>query len=695
MSIRFRLGKYVNPSGFGLAMVDVPDIDPEKNISLIDKSYIWPENVANVDSAVIKTYVDQGGHMPQMTVTDFVVTNVTTTATNDVDVAPLYYRHVCRFHHYSYGENPTKHVYITDQNGNILKGINYLVRASRVSRNIYKIDVLTDFQTNEYVAYKVKYNRCLIDGSAIHPSWTEILNAEELFKAGSPLLYTYEYSLSGPDSNGLYTCIVPPVPVVSELVNSVGMSFENAPTSVIEDPTNTSAYVATVRYTLKASGTTTFTIQRNKNRATGASSTDYLTSATSDSWGTATNFNIGTTITGIPGLTLIVNSDNYLKTNDETYFTAGRAYYYLKPVAYNAIYLKKPKNVTPEDDWYIKVRDGKFRRRMGTDGNLVPSGQGTLWEYGVPEYDTQMFDFTYGPPYKESINERTEVIGTQTVQLQHTPVYILPSDVLYDSDYPGFPPSSYITFSVNDERVSQNAILDWDVYNGKVKLAQILSQRDDVIATYNYKEEFYGYYGFTGSGGIYPTGTPLQFLELDLNPTPPHNYGMYASGSIAHIYLKPHLNVDTSTVCYNECLYHNFTGTPSGVLDFELGSISLGPSCRSDDITLTDVRTRGGGLNKRGIKKLEDVMDVQPESEFFWDVGYFDGKAFPSNGVLVINIPNSVLKTNGGDFTEDEVRETIMKHMALGELPLINFRNSLDTYSSVSIVYVDPNTQYA
>ena len=674
MSVQFRAGRYIQPSGFGLAVVDVPPLDPEKNISLIDTSYTWEENIANVDSAIITSYVGSGGHMPQMTVTDFVVTNVTTSASNDIERVPLYYRHYCRFYHYSYGEAPTKHVYITDQDENILKGINYLVRATRKTNNVYEIHVLTDFQNTESVQYKVKYNRCLADGTSIHPSWTETLNAQPLFKSGSPTINTYEYSLSGPDTSGLYTCVVSVAPVLGELTNSVGISFENAPTTILERPISAVPYLHRITYTLKATGTATYSIQRNRDETTGAYDSYYLQSATADTWSAAAyNFDIGDTITGIPGVELKVCSDNYLQTNDTATFTADRAYYYLKPLEYRSIYIKKPKYVTPRDDWYIQVKDGRFRRRMDADGTVVPSGQGTMWEYGIPEYDYQTWDLTYGPPYKTVKNEYAEILDEETIQLQNTPIFIDPSSVLNNTIDPGFPPTGYIIVDINDTEIDQSSILDWDVYNGRVKLAQILSYRDNVTVDYRYEEDFYEYMGFVGSGGKYPSTRPFPFEELDLNPTESHNYGMYASGTIAHIFLRPYINVDTAHVVYSSALYHNFDGVPSGNLDFELSAVSLGPHCRIDDIKVTDIRTRGGGLSKRGIQELEDVKDEQPEVEMYWDVGYFDGKAFPANGVLVIDVPKTVLKDNGGEFEEDEVRTKILKHMALGNFPIINF----------------------
>lgn len=685
MSLTFRVGKYVDPSGFGLAVVDIPEIDPEKNISLLDYSHKWEENVASTDRNITRSYVDNGGHMPTVTITDFLVTNVTTTSTNDITEAPLFYRHRCRFHHFTYGENPGRQVYITDQSGNILKDINYTTTIERVTYNVYRVDVLTDFYSNEYTQYKVKYNRCLADGTQVHPGWTENLNAEPLLKPGSPFNSIYEYSLWGPDDSGMYAAIVPPVPTLSQLVNSIGISFESSPTIIRADVTNNVSEYApgvVVRYTLKATGPSNFTVKRSSDRY-GADPDTYLQSLTTDSWGVSPyNFTIGDIITGIYGMILEVHGDNYLKTGDEAYFTAKRSYYYLMPTSYSAIYLKKPEHVTSTDDWYIRVKNGRFRRRMDSSGNVVPSGypDSTLFEYAVPEYSYQMWDLTWGPPYKQSYMERVELIDQQTIQLQRTPIFVDPSSVLYNLDDPGFAPSGYLSVFVNDKQVTATGILDWDTYNGTVKLAQLLTHRDDIVASYSYKEEYVDYTGFVGSGGIYPTEPPYPFYGLDLNPTPSHNYNVYASGSIEHIFLRPYSVIDDGpggygepTVICNEALYHNSTGTPSGVYDFKLGSVSLGPHCKISDLQVTDVRTRGGGLSKMGIRDLDKVKLAQPETEFFWDVGYFDGQAVPANGVLVVRIPKSILISNGGTFGTDEVEQKVRKHMALGEYPIIEY----------------------
>jgi len=900
MAIPFRVGRYIDPSGFALAVVDIPELDPDKNISLIDRSHRWEENVASSDRSVIKSTVDNGGHMPAMTVTEFVVTNISTTATNDVVEAPLYYRHRCRFYNFTYGQSPGKQVYITDQNENIIKNVNYSVIAERVSKDVYEISVLTDFYNNEFSQYKVKYNRCNASGGDIYPGWVETLNSSPYFTKGSPFYNTTEYDISGPDRNGMWSVIVPPVPTLSNIINSVGVSFENCPTIVLPDVTNDVAEYSVgvvVRYTLKATSATTFTVSRDYDRY-GNSSTaaPYLQSATVESWGAGqVNFDIGTDIESIYGTVLHVHGDNNLRSGDEAYFTAKRSYYYLMPIAYSEIYLRKPKFVTPEDDWYVGVHNGRFRRCMDASGNAVPSGVGTTFEYGIPEWGSQFWDTTYGPPYVKAYSERAELLDKNTIQLQHTPLYVDASSVMHNPLYPGFLPSGYINIKINHEDVPATGILDWDLYNGTIKMAQTLSHKDDITAEYVYESQFYEYKGYTtsdtemlclfdasgvqdfynaeiggrvtfygsattdtvdkysgyaslsldgasyvtmpssdglnfggrdftielrarfralsgplptliakckddgdgswelfhdfssdnltftystdgmfatvstiaeswfpvvntwytivversdnnirflidgnqhgadhdigtdvffsnsqpisigcdlddsgltwandfldgwvddvritrdraiylpGSGsyepapsGDLPSSEPVinSFVQLDLNPTPDHNYGLYASGVIAYMFAEPYINVDLFTTIKYTTLYHNFTGTPNSPYDFELGSLSLGPHCKIEDIKVTDVRSRGGGLSKLGIANLDKVIEVQPESEFFWDVGYFDGQAVPSNGTIVVRIPKTVLTSNGGQFTEDEVRQKVLKHMALGEYPILEF----------------------
>ena len=899
MSISFRTGQYVDPSGFPLAVVNVPALDPNTNISLTDNSYTWEENVTSADSSVVQSYVSSNGIMPSITASQFLVTNQTATLANDTSPIPLYYQHICRFYHYTYGNNPAAQVVITDDNGNVLGSAAYSVQAKRIQKYVYQITVLTSFRNPIGSSYKVQYNRCSSTGTSIYPNWTETLSVTPLFVQGSPNLYTNQYVISGP-TNGNYSVTVPPVPVLTPITNVLGVSIANAPTIITNNATNAVDYTqgVIVTYTLTAISNNTYTIKRDYT-PTGSLVNNYLQSATTNTWGSSpVNFSIATSITGIPGVTLNVHSDNALIPNDQASFQATRAYYYINITAYESIYLIKPVNELANDDWYMSVANGTFNRNMDNLGNEVPIGSGTYWQYSIPEYQTQVFASGWGAPYVQAIDERPSLDDSYTISLVNTPLFIDPSSVFNNPNNPGYPPSGFITIELNGNTLPETSVTDWDIDNGVVTVGQIINNSDNINVTYLYEEENYVYQGFVGSGNLYSNTTPLPYQDLNLNPSPGLGYGVYASGLIATIFARPNYNITASGTVNNPVLYHNFTGladtftisnastwyfdhydgnngatshkadtgqvltfngsaalstahtafstgaslflngtnsyvtapynsgtplnfannnftiefkvyltsttgqqnfigqyvngtnywqvyksasthklgiyfiyggvvyasylmtnnwspvantwytllfsrngsnaiisingtqqvlttttswgtstipvyattlnigavngnytagyiddmvvntqyayypnnyypylTPYryGQTDFNLGSVSLGPNCSINDVQIIDVRSRAGGLNTNGIANLSIVEQLDPESQFFWDVGYFDGQAVPTDGVIVVNVPSSVLVENGGSFNKDEVRKRIYKHMALGEYAIIQY----------------------
>ena len=661
MNLEFRIDNEVGPSGVNIALVDVPELAPERNISLIDRSYLWQENVASIETGVIEDYLGADGRLPYINVTDFVVTNLTTTDKKDKSVVPLYYKHMCRFHHYSYGENPLKSVYIADQNDNILKNINYKVSAVRVSSRVYRVEVYTNFSNNEYVQYRVKYNRTDAIGSYILPSWSETINAQTLFESGSPSEWKFNYLLLGPDTLQRYQVQLPLIPAMSELVNSTGTSFDIAPVFLGGHAPTEELYTSEITYTLKALSPNTFSLKRDYTY-TGSSTPNIYYNGTA--WGaTETALSVNTRYV-TDGFEVYVYNDNSLVVNDEAYFTASVPYGYLLPTDLRAIYIQKPKNVTAEENWEIGIKNGTFNRRITASGTVEPSGVGGInYKFWVPEYDETYFSTVHGKPYVEVFNERASVLDNNTIKLSRTPVYIDPSDVFNAS---GFPTSDFLSISINDADLDQTSITDWDTYNGVVTIAETLDRKhDDIRVGYHYRENFYRYPGYLASGVA-----STEWFPLDLNPTPFHNYGMYASGVVAHIYLSPGINLDDGTIFNTKSVYHNYTGTASGNLDFYLGSVAVYPGSQPKDVLITDTRTRGGGLKETVI--FDDLINVQPESEFYWDIGYFDGKAFPSNGVIVVKLPKLLISPSGR-FTESEIREKVKKHMALGEYPIIDF----------------------
>ena len=86
---------------------------------------------------------------------------------------------------------------------------------------------------------------------------------------------------------------------------------------------------------------------------------------------------------------------------------------------------------------------------------------------------------------------------------------------------------------------------------------------------------------------------------------------------------------------------------------------------------LIDTRTRGGGIIEEMSNDLR--RSLEPESDFYLDIGTIDGVPYHENSVLIVKIDNRLLKINGGKYTEDEIKEKVSKWGAYGMCPIIEY----------------------
>lgn len=210
------------------------------------------------------------------------------------------------------------------------------------------------------------------------------------------------------------------------------------------------------------------------------------------------------------------------------------------------------------------------------------------------------------------------------------------------------------------------------------------------------------------------------FFHLDLNPTPGHRhtvaengfhrwiptntdteaYTLQAAGTDnkellvkpIHIYMRPSairtVALDASKggdiipeTTLNRTVFHTDEECWFNPKDykydptmFRLGKVLLqANSTIQDNMTILDTRTRGGGLDESLSREI--IRQVNKESLYHWDIGYFDGEAYQENGVVVIKVPRTVLKSasNPNGFHESEVQEAVAKHKAYGVLPIIEY----------------------
>lgn len=233
------------------------------------------------------------------------------------------------------------------------------------------------------------------------------------------------------------------------------------------------------------------------------------------------------------------------------------------------------------------------------------------------------------------------------------------------------------TYSVNQPL----KIRDYDIQNGFIYLEDTISFKDDIYANYYYEEQYLEYRGYYDEEA-------KRFIHLDLNPSEGHYCTIpsvkYDSrlGKIVtfedvptarllnkeiYIYLLPHKHGDQiEEHCVRHCLSKQEWGhvektNPMALL---LGVVHIREHAKVEDVVVMDARVRGGGLRTNITK--QEIQKKSPISENYWDIGPFDGMAYTSNGVVIIQLPKSILKREGGQFTEKEVNDMVKKYIAYG-----------------------------
>lgn len=105
------------------------------------------------------------------------------------------------------------------------------------------------------------------------------------------------------------------------------------------------------------------------------------------------------------------------------------------------------------------------------------------------------------------------------------------------------------------------------------------------------------------------------------------------------------------------------------------------------DIELLDTRILGGGIAK---EQIGSAIKLQNESEWYWDLGNWDGKAYPGMGTIVVNLPRYILKELGGEFGREQVEEIVKRHTSSGSFIIIEYYDE-----STEILNITPRDKEA
>lgn len=290
------------------------------------------------------------------------------------------------------------------------------------------------------------------------------------------------------------------------------------------------------------------------------------------------------------------------------------------------IRLTTPTSPGPIGAWWPRINTGTFATTFN----------GNRYQYSIPEYHTQEWSIRFGKPYIEHGNVPVEIITRRILQVPRGPILSV---------------AGSISLVRNDQQLTDSVIRDVDEQNRLIYLKNNIDPNDRIFITYVYKEDNYTYRG------------------INLNPSLDHS--PYLIDQFVLIYIKPHRT--SNGTLNNSVVNHVVANTLDGAIGLLprgndpiviLGALRPRHVDESSDILVTDARRRGGGL-----KEDVDKTSVQPESTFFTDIGYFDGKPYPGNAVIIANVPNSVLTL----FTAEEIYNIARKHMAFGSVPIIEY----------------------
>lgn len=287
----------------------------------------------------------------------------------------------------------------------------------------------------------------------------------------------------------------------------------------------------------------------------------------------------------------------------------------------------------------------------------------------------------YRLPYGEA-NEQQFIVPVDTYIIDYDSGKVTFKNEVHDQVFVDY------TYSVDIPLI----VKDYDTESGLIYLQSGIDFKDELYVNYYYIENFVHYRGFYDE-------VLSQFVYLDLNPCEGHYSTLPvlrtdpANGNIAilryenvptaklmnkevYVYIVPWkdsfgtIRDYTIRHCYSKEEWDYIAKVMPGIAQL-VAKVQLREDAKVEDTIVLDTRVRGGGL-KESISQ-EVIRNTDPNGLTFWDIGPWDGQAYYNNGVLVIQLPKTILKINGGLHTDKEITDIIRKYAAFGVYFIIEY----------------------
>lgn len=370
---------------------------------------------------------------------------------------------------------------------------------------------------------------------------------------------------------------------------------------------------------------------------------------------------------------------------DSPYFIEnGKIYpgFKVKCVDTRHIKVQAPREDGLLESWYPRIQFGHYSQILDQYGTHIKVC------YTMPEYDTQHYSEKYGCPYVDVLEEKVTILNSHMVKTQCFPLFIKDNE------------TTISLFKKLDNELFEIHIQDLSFSDGIIITKETISENDNIICNYTYVEESYIYRGYWRNQD--------DFARIDLNPNKYHTYNdlnytpsevkpsRNLFNKVIYFFMRPtveyEVSADNDSLIYNpeddtdigkiilqnkETLYHQIDNAiPESDHDIYIGSVYIRQNTSLHSTILTDSRTRGGGVLESMKNSLR--KELEPESDYYLDIGYYDGEPYQENGVIIVRLDNSLLKEFGGRFTQGDIENKVKRWLGFGIYPIIEY---VDSYS--------------
>lgn len=374
-----------------------------------------------------------------------------------------------------------------------------------------------------------------------------------------------------------------------------------------------------------------------------------------------------------------------------------------KPLDAARIQVVKPVPSDVNDEWFVRITNGRFFTNINA----------ALQKFRIAEFLSQIFNPE--PPIKFIDSENAAIVNTSLIKLnqedifEDTPLSLFVNIQVNDATGSGvvaFTTDSSLAGTVADngktyeiwDNTTKRGIRSIDHRSGILDIEGItLKSTYTIEASYYYEATRYEY-------------TIINFNPVNNSDAATHRYTLFVepedigetktqtlfflksdkSGRVVEsnwtVANGGDFDNSTQLLTGGDALYLDIpTPAPSYVVtpfqrfaqDYSvegtgtfliLADVTTSESASPEQLTKIDVRSRGGGIPEASF---ETTRTLQPEIEWYWDEGYWDGIPYPGNASYLLEVPVKLLNEVSGVWTPQQIRNIADRHTAAGVYPVI------------------------